>query len=152
MKRDNQANFCLRCVMAMTRRNLIVLGVAPNEFLIRAEGDEAAVREGLQRLLPSASFQLEAVTERRARQLESRLSDGQLKAAKKLSGEAGVRGTRRLATYRMSFSDPSTQVVATATASGVLKFNPNISEVRKPLGGGVGPVGVTVGVGIAGKF
>jgi hypothetical protein len=52
----------------------------------------------------------------------------------------------------MRFDDPATAIVATATSAGLLKFNPNIAEVRKPLGGGVGPVGVTVGVGIAGKF
>jgi hypothetical protein len=126
--------------------------VAPNEFLIRAEGDEAAVRDGLRRLLPTATFELEAVNDKRARQLESRLSEAQLKAAKKLSAEAGVRGSRGLATYRMRFDDPATAIVATATSAGLLKFNPNIAEVRKPLGGGVGPVGVTVGVGIAGKF
>jgi hypothetical protein len=136
----------------MARRNLIVLGVAPNEFLIRADGDEAAVREGLKRLLPTAAFELEAVDRKRAKQLESRLTAAQLNATKKIGDGANVKSSSKLATFRMKFSNPSTSIVATASASGLLKFNPNIAEVKKPLGGGVGPVGVTVGVGIAGKF
>jgi hypothetical protein len=134
------------------QRNLIVLGVGPNEFLIRAEGDQGEVREGLTRLLPKYEFELEPVNDRTARQLESRLTDTQVKLAGKLNAEAGIRGSRRLATYRLRFADPAAGVVATATSKGLLKFNPQISEVRKPLGGGIGPVGVTVGVGIAGKF
>jgi hypothetical protein len=134
------------------KRNLIVLGVAPNEFLIRADGDERAVREGLTRLLPTYSFDLESVNERKAKQLEGRLSPAQLTLARKFGAEAGVPSARGLATYRMKVAPSTAGVVATATASGLLKFNPSISEVRKPLGGGIGPVGVTVGVGIAGKF
>jgi hypothetical protein len=136
----------------MARRNLIILGVSPNEFLIRADGDEDAVREGLSRLLPTTAFELESVDQKRAAKLESKLSAAQLTAAKTLGSGAGVKGSRQLATFRMTFSDPSTSIVATATSSGILKFNPNISEIKKPLGGGIGPVGVTVGVGIAGKF
>jgi hypothetical protein len=136
----------------MPQRDVIVLGVGPNDFLIRAEGDEAAVREGLARLMPKVSFELSPVNDRTASQLESRLTEAQVKLATRFNGEAGVKRSRRLTAYRMQLTDPSTGVVATATAAGKLKFSPRITEVRKPLGGGIGPVGVTVGVGIAGKF
>jgi len=137
----------------MSKRDLIVLGVRPNEFLVRAEGDAAAVREALARMLPDAQFQLEPISENTATQMESRLTQAQLKLAGKFNTETGVRRSSALSTYRMSFAAaPSSGVVATATATGKLKFSPRIAEVRKPLGGGIGPVGVTVGVGIAGKF
>jgi hypothetical protein len=136
----------------MSKRDLIVLGVRPNEFLVRAEGDAAAVREALARMLPDAQFQLEPISDHTATRMESRLSQAQLTLARKFNNEAGVRRSSALSTYRMSFAAPSSGVVATATATGKLKFSPNIAEVRKPLGGGIGPVGVTVGVGIAGKF
>jgi hypothetical protein len=138
--------------MAKEKRNLIILGVGPNEFLIRAEGDEAAVREGMARLLPKSSYSIEPVSDKKAGQLESRLTDAQLKLATRFGNEAGIRGGRRLATYRLRLDRAQAGLVATATAAGALKFNPSIVEVRKPLGGGIGPVGVTVGVGIAGKF
>lgn len=144
--------FCVEVNRMVQKRNLIVLGVAPNEFLIRAAGDEGAVREGLTRLLPQYSFDLESVNDKKAKQLEGRLSEAQLKLAKKFSAEGGVSSSKGLATYRMKLDASAPGVVATATASGLLKFNPSIAEVKKPLGGGIGPVGVTVGVGIAGKF
>lgn len=138
--------------MAKETRNLIILGVGPNEFLIRAEGDEAAVRDGMARLLSKTSYSIEPVSDKKASQLESRLTEAQLKLAGKFASEAGVRSGRGLATYRLRVDRAETGLVATATAAGALKFNPSIVEVRKPLGGGIGPVGVTVGVGIAGKF
>jgi hypothetical protein len=102
--------------------------------------------------LPKTAFELEPITDKKAGQLESRLSEAQLKLAKKFGSEAGITSSQGLTTYRLTLSSDAAGVVATATTSGLLKFNPNISEVKKPLGGGIGPVGVTVGVGIAGKF
>lgn len=121
-------------------RDLVITGVAPGEFLVRGEGTQDEIRQGIEKLLPGVKFQLAPVDDKCAQELENRISKVSF------SPFQGIRASNisRNNTYRMNVQgriDPAT-----------LGFNPQATAVQKVLPGGVGPVGVTVGVGIAGKF
>jgi hypothetical protein len=132
------------------KRNFVVLGVAPGQFLVRADGPEDEVRAGLTKLLPGVTFELKPVTGKAADTLRGRLSDAQLQAFDKLPTKVGVSMPKSATSFQLTVTS-DVKMAAAATKDGILKFNPSIEKVRKPLGG-IGPVGVTVGVGIAGKF
>jgi hypothetical protein len=111
-------------------------------------------------LLPNAEFELSLVDDRTASSIESRLQPPQQELLKNLASQGGAQA---LKSYRVKFkTPPATQAAEELTddqlesvAGGALaayRFDPQIAAIRKPLGGGIGPVGVTVGVGIAGKF
>src|SRR4029077_17760095 len=120
-----------RCHMATPKRNMVVLGVGTDEFLVRAGGSEEDVRQGLRKLLPDISFELKAVASQTAKRLEARLSSAQLALLKRLHSKAGVKSTKGLGTYRLRLAGggPTRQVVATATANARLTFRPRISEI-----------------------
>jgi len=133
------------------KRNLLILGTAPNEYLVHAEDDEEQVRAALKKMLPSASFELTEVTPKQAERMRSRLSDSQHGLMNNLSKGVNSKVKKNAAAYKLAINSDQ-RLGAVASATGIIKFSPEISKISKPLGGGIGPVGVTVGVGIAGKF
>jgi hypothetical protein len=132
-------------------RNLTMLGVAPAEFLVQADDTEEAVRAGLAKLLPKVRYELEPISEKQAASLRGRLSQPQLDFLNKVRSEVDVKVGSRAQSYRLRLPEEP-KLAAAANKKGIVQFDPQISAVRKPLGGGIGPVGVTVGIGIAGKF
>jgi hypothetical protein len=134
------------------KNNLMILGVGPNEFLVRADDTADGVREGLAKMLPNASFELNPLTEKEAATLENRLTPPQLDLLKGVSKSVGVSLKKQNTNHFVVRLGGTDRLAAVASPRGVVKFNPVIDKVKKPLPGGVGPVGVTVGVGIAGKF
>jgi hypothetical protein len=136
--------------MAATR-NLVVLGTGPNQYLVRADGSEEDVQAALQKMLPGVSIQLSSLAPKQVDTMLSQLSDAQHKAVASLSKSANASISKKAQAFQLQIAGDQ-RLVASANKNGVLKFDPQISKVKKPIGGGVGPIGVTVGVGIAGKF
>ena len=140
-------------------RRLVVLSVSPTEYFVRGEGSEADVRGVVGNLLPNAEFELSSIDDRTASSIESRLQPPQQELLKNLAEQGG---TQPLKTYRVRFKTPPTTQAAPeltdnelgSVAGGALgyRFDPQISLISKPLLNPRGPVSVTVGVGIAGKF
>jgi hypothetical protein len=81
----------------------------------------------------------------------SRLSDSQHKAMASLSKSVNSSVSKNAKAFQLQIVGDQ-RLAAAANKNGVIKFDPQISKVRKPIGGGIGPVGITVGIGIAGKF
>jgi len=133
-------------------RNLLILGVGPNEFLVRADDTAEGVRGALGKLLADVSFDLQPLSEKQSVAMENRLSPPQLDLLTKVSKTVGVSLSKKQTSHFVVRLGGEQRLVASASPSGVLKFNPIVDKIRKPLPGGIGPVGVTVGVGIAGKF
>jgi hypothetical protein len=133
-------------------RNLLILGVGPSEFLVRADDSAEAVRGGLEKMLGGVSFELQPLSDQQADRLENRLTAPQLDLLKTVSRTVGVSVKKNRAAHFLVRLPDDQRLAAAATPRGVLKFNPIVDKVRKPLPGGVGPVGVTVGICIAGKF
>jgi hypothetical protein len=105
----------------------------------------------MQKMLPGASFELQPLTPKQTDAMKSRLSDSQHTLVKNLGKNVNASVKKNASAFRLQLPGDQRMAVS-ANAKGVLKFDPQISKVKKPLGGGIGPVGVTVGVGIAGKF
>jgi hypothetical protein len=138
-------------------RRLVVLSLNPSEYFARGEGSESDVRGVIGKMLPNAEFELSSVDDRTASSIESRLQPPQQELLKNLASQGGAQG---LKSYSVKFKTPPAAKELTddqlkSVAGGALatyRFDPQIAAIRRPLGGGIGPVGVTVGVGIAGKF
>jgi hypothetical protein len=135
-----------------TKRNLVILGVGPNEFLVRADGNEDEVRAGITKMLADVPFELESISDKQAAALERRLSPPQHDLLKGVSRSVGVSVNKRIASHFVVRLVGNQGLTAAASSSGKVTFSPIIEQIRKPLPGGIGPVGVTVGIGIAGKF
>jgi len=133
-------------------RNMVILGVGENQFLVHADDAEAEVRAGLQKMLPDIAFELKPIAGKAAKALRSKLSAPQTEMVEKFSRKLAVKPAKRTSSAFLVQIQSQDKLAAVATKNGILTFNPEISKVVKPLGGGIGPVGVTVGVGIAGKF
>jgi hypothetical protein len=132
-------------------RNLVILGTGPNQYLVQAEGSEEEVQAALQKMLPGISMQLGALAPKQAAAMLSRLSDSQHKAMASLSKSVNSSVSKNAKAFQLQIVGDQ-RLAAAANKNGVIKFDPQISKVRKPIGGGIGPVGITVGIGIAGKF
>jgi hypothetical protein len=132
--------------------NFVILGVGPNEFLVRSDDTEDALRAALQKMLPNVPFELQPITDKQATTMEGRLSAPQADILKGVSKTVGVALKKQDTSHFVVRLNADQRLAASASPSGVVKFNPVVDKVRKPLPGGVGPVGITVGVGIAGKF
>ena len=139
-------------------RRLVVLSLNPSEYFARGEGSESDVRGVIGTLLPNAEFELSSIDDRAASSIESRLQPPQQELLKNLASQGGAEA---LKSYRVKFKTPPeaakelTDDQLKSVAGGALatyRFDPQIAAIRRPLRGGIGPVGVTVGVGIAGKF
>ena len=138
-------------------RRLVVLSVNPTEYFARGEGSESDVRDVVGKLLPNAEFQLSSVDDRTASSIESRLQPPQQELLKNLASQGGAQG---LKSYSVKFKTPPTANELTddqlkSVAGGALatyRFDTQISLISRPLINPRGPVSITVGVGIAGKF
>src|SRR5262249_17505449 len=126
--------------------------VGSGQFLVHADDSEQEVRDGIQKLLPEVAFELKPIPAKQARALRSTLSASQTDLVDKLSRKVSVKPKGRATSSFLLELTENPRPAAAATKDGSLRFNPEISKVKKPLGGGIGPVGITVGVGIAGKF
>jgi hypothetical protein len=134
------------------KRNFAIIGVGENEFLVQAEDEGGEdLRVALGKLLPQTTFELQPVNEKRLATLRSRLTDQQHDLIKRLSKSVDSAPKRGSSYFRLQLTGEQ-RLAAAANLSGAVKFDPQVSRIRKPLGGGIGPVGVTVGIGIAGKF
>jgi hypothetical protein len=133
-------------------RNFVILGVGPNEFLVRADDTHEALNGALQKMLADVPFELQPLTDKQAAEMERRLSPPQIDMLKGVSKKVRVSLKKRDTSHFVVRLSGDRRLTASASPKGVVKFNPVVERVRKPLPGGVGPVGVTVGVGIAGKF
>jgi hypothetical protein len=134
-------------------RKLVILGVGPGKFLVHANDSHDQVRSGIEKLLQRVPFELKKIDSKQAAALKSKLSKAQLDLLSRLSAKVSVTfKTKSEASAFLLVLSQETRLAASASEDGNLRFNPVISKVVKPLQGGIGPVGVTVGVGIAGKF
>ena len=139
-------------------RRLVVLSLNPTEYFVRGEGSESDVRGVIGTLLPNAEFELSSIDDRAASSIESRLQPPQQELLKNLASQGGAealeivprevqdttRGGKR--TDRRSVEVGGGRRVGYLSLRSADCGNPQASARRD------GPVSVTVGVGIAGKF
>ena len=159
-------------------RTLIALSLSETEFLVKSSGSQSEVQTCLQGMLPTSKFTLNSLNETNAAAAQKRLKKPQVELLERFRTEAAS----PLNTFQVQFTTPpplrSAETAgqtkdAKAPAKGKKGdelndrelekvagglyyssslFDPQISLVSRPLIGGAGPVAVTVGVGIAGKF
>ncbi|MBI4612748.1 MAG: hypothetical protein HY720_03985 [Planctomycetes bacterium] len=118
-------------------RDIVFMCVAPGEFLVRCDADLAEVKQGIEKLVKGSPCDVQPVDDRTCGELESRLSPARLSLYPGLQPQVTGLQPR---TYQLRV-DPR-----------LANFQPLINQAAPPLRGGAGPVGVTVGAGIAGKF
>lgn len=153
-------------------RKLIALSLGATEFLVKSSGSQSEVQTCLQGMLPNSKFTLSPLSESNAVSTQSRLKQNQVDLLQRFQKEAGS----QLNTFQVELTAPLPSASTTKDAKtpaapkkgdaselndrdlervaggGFSLFDPNISLVSRPLLRGPGPVSVTVGVGIAGKF
>ena len=151
-------------------RKLIALSLGPTEFLVKSSGSQSEVQTCLQGMLPNSKFTLSPLSD--AASAQSRLKQNQVELLQRFQKEAAT----QLNTFQVKLSAPLPSASTTKDAKTPAQpkkgdvselnerdlervaggayslFDPTISLVSRPLLTGPGPVGVTVGVGIAGKF
>jgi hypothetical protein len=140
-------------------RKLVVLGIGKTEYLVQGEGSESDIRNVIQKMVPKSDFSLHRLAEAEMSALRNRLKPAQVELLDKFHAQRPAPATNN---YRIEFKTaPSVRAheekklsdqELEAIAGGLSAFDPQLSQVNRPLVGGLGPVGITVGVGIAGKF
>jgi hypothetical protein len=141
-------------------RKLIVLSVTATEYLVQGEGPELDIRNVVQNMIPKSNISLRRLSESDAAALQDRLKPAQSELLGKFRAQKPAPAPNvylvQLTTVPSVSSETGKELTSReldAVAGGSLAaFDPQISQVNRPLIGSQGPVSVMVGIGIAGKF
>src|ERR1051325_11549183 len=112
--------------MASGTRNLVMLGTAPNEFLVHADDSEEEVRAAMQKMLPGTSFELQPLTPKQTAAMNSRLSASQHALIKSLGRKGNASVKKNASAFRRQLPGDQRMAVS-ANKNGVIKFDPQIS-------------------------